>query len=275
MWLPVALRYLPVEWHEAFSIETKRRSRSPGMAEQAAVESNFTINDVALRTIPQLRQFANDTLMDVLYFMSPEHHDIIIDIVVNEMNFVVDRFKALTGFSGDTSVVGHSLGSIITWDILENQRMPSANSSSDRLAQMLHDVPERTISPSQLQSGSVTTEYSCDNDPESISPFFEEKAQRLSTYPQLAFNVDNAFMLGSPIAVFLMIRNPRKPLPTDFTLGGCSQIFNIFHRTFKSNPRCRLFINTHQDCHFFLQLMTLWPIGSSKFLRHWCLCSTC
>lgn len=71
--------------------------------------TNYTINDVSLRTIPQLRQFANDTLMDVLYFMSPEHHDIIIDIVVNEMNFVVERFRRLTGFTGDVSVVGHSL----------------------------------------------------------------------------------------------------------------------------------------------------------------------
>lgn len=147
------------------------------MAEQVPVESNFTINDVALRTIPQLRQFANDTLMDVLYFMSPEHHDIIIDIVVNEMNFVVERFKTLTGFSGDTSVVGHSLGSIITWDILENQRVNNANAPVDRLAQMSHDVPERTISPSQIQTESGVTEYSPDNDPESISPFFEEKAQ--------------------------------------------------------------------------------------------------
>jgi len=221
------VEYLPVEWHEAFSIETKRRSLGSGLAEQT--DSNFTINDVALRTIPQLRQFANDTLMDVLYFMSPEHHDIIIDIVVNEMNFVVERFKALTGFTGDTSVVGHSLGSIITWDILENQRVSNANVPSDKLAQMLHDVPERTISPSQVQSGATATEYTLDNDPESVSPLVEETVQRLSNYPQLSFNVDNAFMLGSPIAVFLMIRNPRKPLATDYTLGGCSQIFNIFH----------------------------------------------
>jgi hypothetical protein len=33
-----------------------------------------------------MREFANDTLMDVLFFMSPEHHDIIIDVVTNELN---------------------------------------------------------------------------------------------------------------------------------------------------------------------------------------------
>ena len=66
------------------------------------------IGDVSLRTIPQIRQFANDTLMDVLYFMLPEHHDIIIDIVVREMNTVVQKFRALTGYQGDVSLIGHS-----------------------------------------------------------------------------------------------------------------------------------------------------------------------
>jgi hypothetical protein len=50
-----------------------------------------------------------------------------------------------------------------------------------------------------------------------------------SDYPQLDFKVDNAFMLGSPIAVFLMIRNQRKPLSPDFKLEGCESVFNIFH----------------------------------------------
>jgi hypothetical protein len=48
-------------------------------------------------------------------------------------------------------------------------------------------------------------------------------------YPQLEFNVDNFFLLGSPMAVFLMIRNQRKPLSEDFSLSACSRVFNIFH----------------------------------------------
>jgi hypothetical protein len=36
-------------------------------------------------------------------------------------------------------------------------------------------------------------------------------------------------MLGSSLAVILMIRNQRKPLSADFTLNGCSRVFNIFH----------------------------------------------
>jgi hypothetical protein len=36
-------------------------------------------------------------------------------------------------------------------------------------------------------------------------------------------------MLGSPVAVFLMIRNPEQPLSADYHLPGCRRVFNIFH----------------------------------------------
>jgi hypothetical protein len=57
-----------------------------------------------------MRAFANDTLLDVLYFMNPEHHDTIIDIVTYEMNLVVSKVCDLTNFTGKVSLMGHSLG---------------------------------------------------------------------------------------------------------------------------------------------------------------------
>jgi len=193
------VEYLPVEWHESFAIQSTRRLLTDGSTFPSSISqpTETTIKDISLRTIPNLRQFANDTLMDVLYFMSPAHHDMIIDIVVYELNFVVERFRRLTGFEGNISIAGHSLGSIIAWDILDNQ------------------IP-KSISLS-LQ-------------PESATPEQEDRQHRQDmTYPQLDFEVDNAFMLGSPIPVFLMIRNQRKPLTTDHTLSGCPRVFNIFH----------------------------------------------
>jgi hypothetical protein len=167
--------------------------------------------------------------MDVLYFMSPEHHDMIIDIVVNEMNFIVENFRELTGFTGNISVVGHSLGSIITWDILDNQRNHVESTQPSRQAR--HDeqeTPEVVESSPDCNNDTLISSDEC-QDPESISPEQEDNYQSISTYPQLSFDIDNAFMLGSPIAVFLMIRNQQKPLSTDFTLNGCSRVFNIFH----------------------------------------------
>jgi DDHD domain len=193
------VEYLPVEWHESFAIQSTRRLLAESASFPSENRRETTINDISLRTIPNLRQFANDTLMDVLYFMSPEHHDLIIDIVVFELNYVVQRFRMLTGFQGDISIAGHSLGSIITWDILDHQIKSFDPSASSKPPQ-----PEYTMD--EGRRGDLITDY-----------------------PQLDFEVDNAFMLGSPIPVFLMIRNQRNPLSVDHTLRGCPRVFNIFH----------------------------------------------
>lgn len=133
---------------------------------------------------------------------------------------VVEKFRKITGFCGSISVVGHSLGSIISWDILNNHNL----SSWDEV-----EVPFRNV-PSI--DGSLGT-------PSSVSPSEKSDAPEItcslgsspnrSTYPQLNFKVDNFFLLGSPVAVFLMIRNQRAPLSDDFRLRGCGRVFNVFH----------------------------------------------
>jgi hypothetical protein len=228
------VEYLPVEWHEAFALQSQRgasleaaQSLPPGRLRSP----NATMNDVSLRTIPQMRAFANDTLMDVLYFMSPAHHDIIIDIVTHEMNDIVNRVYDLTNFSGKVSVMGHSLGSVIAWDILANQLPSITKRDNDDLVSMCPEIlpagmrmadalnSDQEAAPTELSS--VSLERS-DSEDTSLS-------EAAWTYPQLAFAVDNAFMVGSPIPVFLMIRNQLHPLSQDFSLKGCSHVFNIFH----------------------------------------------
>lgn len=94
------VEYLPIEWHESFSILTQRKvaasddatthpdscHRNSHRNENNNKNNTVMMQDISLRTIPNMREFANDTLMDVLFFMSPEHHDIIIDLVTKEMN---------------------------------------------------------------------------------------------------------------------------------------------------------------------------------------------
>ena len=128
---------------------------------------------------------------------------------------MVDRFRKQTGFNGSISVIGHSLGSVISWDILNHQARgaddagtPSDTASvySSHSLSERGGTPELTTSPNGCGMSSAT-------------PF----------YPQLDFSVKNFFLLGSPVPVFLMIRNQRNPLSEDFTLAGCNRVFNIFH----------------------------------------------
>lgn len=255
------VEYLPIEWHEAFSIVSQRMSPAdPGepaasseggqLVRSSGRSSQVMMKDISLRTIPQMRSFANDTLMDVLYFMSIEHHDIIVDIVTKEMNVVVQKFRALTGFHGRVSIIGHSLGSIITWDILEHQFQAGSSGSTGGGAREDNEYTE------DLDSGSPIV----DQMPEALNPSsFSLQTSRFQ-YPKLRFDVDNAFMLGSPIAVFLMVRNQRKPLNADFSLSGCHRVFNIFHPYDPVAYRIEPLIDP-RNAEFEPKIMTHWNGG--------------
>jgi phospholipase DDHD2 len=202
------------------------------------------------------QKFANDTLMDVLYFMTPEHHDVIIDIVVKEMNTVVQKFRALTGYQGDVSLIGHSLGSVISWDILKDQipRAPLYARASSTYESKSEDVEKQSDPAEAAASSDGRTATSLRGDDETLPTVGAETSssgtsirgvnsresteqnerarseqQTASNFPQLSFDVEHAFMLGSPIAVFLMIRNQEQPLRTNYRLNGCARVFNIFH----------------------------------------------
>ena len=224
------VEYLPCEWHEAFALQSQRKPTFDMMHEKTPLQRNATLNDISLRTIPNMRDFANDQLMDVLYFMSPKHHDCIMDIVATEMNFVVRKFRDVTGFAGKVSVIGHSLGSIIAWDLLANkQSLQEENGLSHD--QKRGDEPETYTPPAEFQHTSCVTGLEHDEaSPSQQNPpsALEERTLDIAC-PELEFEVENAFMLGSPIPVFLMIRNQQELLREDFSLPGCKRIFNIFH----------------------------------------------
>jgi len=125
-------------------------------------------------------------------------------------------------------VIGHSLGSIISWDILNNQTVNSLSR-----VQPLHNVPSYESMGSGLFNTTGSQSEQSDT-PELTTPTTSGASsghppQGHSPYPPLDFAVDNFFLLGSPLPVFLMIRNQRMPLSEDFYLRGCHRVFNIFH----------------------------------------------
>lgn len=122
--------------------------------------------------------------------MSPKHHDIMVRVVSEEMTRVVETYKKITGFCGKISILSHSLGSVITWDILSH----------------------------------MDTHMDCTLD--DIRP---EASSDVKIYPRLSFKVEQMFMIGSPLAVFLMMRNNDKPLSQEFYLRACPRVYNIFH----------------------------------------------
>ncbi len=54
------VEFLPIEWHESFSIASRG-------SEREGLEGGASLSDISLDTIPHLRNFANDTMLDSKY----------------------------------------------------------------------------------------------------------------------------------------------------------------------------------------------------------------
>ena len=185
------------------------------------------------------------------------------DTVASELNRLYSVFrKRNPNFSGRVSVAGHSLGSVILLDLLMHQRQvkkqngdeaskseePTSGSSGDPAAgNGVEDLVQKGVGSVLTASAirarrSQSDETILSNDQTDVdtsrhhqktsSVDFEigtaGTGQPSIVYPQLAFEPQCAFLLGSPIAMFLTVRGLTQLSP-QYRLPTCPHVFNIFH----------------------------------------------
>ncbi|TSM12553.1 Phospholipase DDHD2 [Bagarius yarrelli] len=103
------VEFLPVNWHRVLHGETTGVDRD--------------IERITLPSIRGLRQFANDTVLDLFFYNSATYCQTIVDTVASEINHLHSIFlQRNPEFTGAVSVAGHSLGSLILFDLLTNQK---------------------------------------------------------------------------------------------------------------------------------------------------------
>jgi hypothetical protein len=89
------------------------------------------LEDITVEGVPAVRNFLTDLALDILLYQSPAYKGHISRIVVNELNRVYALYKERNPkFKGKVSLVGHSLGSAIMFDILCIQKGARSNQSS-------------------------------------------------------------------------------------------------------------------------------------------------
>ncbi|TRZ04002.1 hypothetical protein DNTS_001157 [Danionella cerebrum] len=104
------VEFLPVHWHTALHGDATGVDRR--------------IKKITLPSTGRLRHFTNETLLDVLFYNSPTYCQTIMDTVAFEMNRLHTLFMQRNpAFKGRVSVAGHSLGSLILFDLLSNQKL--------------------------------------------------------------------------------------------------------------------------------------------------------
>lgn len=182
---------------------------------------NVTLDDVTLETLQMARRVLNGTFVDVLIYMTPSHRDRIHAHVVSRMKALFEKFSLFPPFpflylaidlivalsplriasrnpdfiskGGQVSIVGFSLGSVISFDVLTRHSDSLYAKTAFSAAK-----PDEGDSPEVAELKLKMFELEAQ-----IAAAKKKHAEDQFT---LNFDVANYFMFGSPVGIFLTLR---------------------------------------------------------------------
>uniref|UniRef100_A0A8B9GVJ7 SEC23 interacting protein n=1 Tax=Astyanax mexicanus TaxID=7994 RepID=A0A8B9GVJ7_ASTMX len=179
------VEFLPVHWHTALHGDATGVDRR--------------IKKITLPSTGRLRHFTNETLLDVLFYNSPTYCQTIMDTVASEINRLHALFMQRNpDFKGAVSVAGHSLGSLILFDLLSNQKNGPSSSDSTPNGNVQPEVKE--ISPPVSQAfeafSPAPAEETSEEETADLSSVLEDLglSEYLSTFEQEKIDVESLLM---------------------------------------------------------------------------------
>jgi len=164
-----------------------------------------------LPNIPGLRAIANDVVFDVLTYMTPTFCETVLECVTDQLHTIYHRFHKIhpdfRDGGGKFSLIGHSLGSVIVWDLLSilkdkteastqvpAQKISKKDNNSRSSFRGLRLLNDRT-SPGRQQAHDAT------GGKEAWGPSLPKvMAKRIPFVPEFTM------FLGSPLGMFLTLR---------------------------------------------------------------------
>ncbi|XP_072895950.1 phospholipase DDHD1b isoform X1 [Hemitrygon akajei] len=211
------VEFLPVEWRSKLSLD------------------GDTVESITPDKVRGLRDMLNSSAMDIMYYTSPLYRDEIVKGLQQELNRLYELFCSRNPDfevqGGKVSIVAHSLGCVITYDIMtgwypvrfydkmvQEEEERAENSMSFEERELLDDILKTKQRLKQLEH-----------------KLLQVKASAPLKLPALKFKVENFFCMGSPLAVFLALRGlrPQNSGQQDHILPKsiCGRLYNIFHPT--------------------------------------------
>ncbi|CAG8825838.1 19211_t:CDS:10, partial [Gigaspora margarita] len=210
------VQVLPILWREeikfGIAADDENFQRDLGLP-KTVEEGKTTLSEITLDGVPTLRLMISDVLMDVLLYMTPRYREIMINTVTNEANRIynlfIQRNPKFLEVGGKVSLIGHSLGSVLAFDVLCHQPpIPSSinelssTSDSKRVDESFFklDFPvQNFFSAGRLKIGSRKYyENDKTSDGDVNLPLSEENNIPLC-YPKVR-NIYNLFHNADPIA---------------------------------------------------------------------------
>lgn len=131
------------------------------------LSSETAVEKITLDGVRGLRVMLSATVHDVLYYMSPIYCQDIINSVSNQLNRLYLKFlKRNPGYDGKVSIYGHSLGSVLSYDILCHQENLSSpfpmdclykeHAGSEESSPDMNNQPSRCNSSTNLENNIST-----------------------------------------------------------------------------------------------------------------------
>ncbi|XP_039325250.1 phospholipase DDHD1 isoform X4 [Saimiri boliviensis] len=212
------VEFLPVEWRSKLTLD------------------GDTVDSITPDKVRGLRDMLNSSAMDIMYYTSPLYRDELVKGLQQELNRLYSLFCSrnpdFEQKGGKVSIVSHSLGCVITYDIMTGWNPVRLY---EQLLQKEEELPdERWISYEErhLLDELYITKRRLKEIEERLHGL---KASSRTQTPALKFKVENFFCMGSPLAVFLALRGirPGNTGSQDHILPReiCNRLLNIFHPT--------------------------------------------
>uniref|UniRef100_A0A915EM69 DDHD domain-containing protein n=1 Tax=Ditylenchus dipsaci TaxID=166011 RepID=A0A915EM69_9BILA len=179
---------------------------------------------VTLPRMSTVRTTLNSVALDIMYYQSPLYRTEIVNGVIQTLNNVYTIFmKNNPTFDGAVSIFAHSLGCVISYDILTNWS-----------PFLLYDEFVTNAIKEHIHK-----DESGEEEKELLESFYNSRKKLLDKggamkgilirqEQQLKFKVKYLFCVGSPLAVFIIMRGAdyKTILPQK---DQVERIFNIFH----------------------------------------------
>ncbi|KAM9147624.1 phospholipase DDHD1 [Pangshura tecta] len=216
--LATHVEFLPVEWRSKLALD------------------GDTVDSITPDKVRGLRDMLNSSAMDIMYYTSPLYRDELVKGLQQELNrlymLFCSRNPEFEEKGGKVSIVSHSLGCVITYDIMTGWN--PVRLYEQLLQKEEEDLEDRWMSYEEqhlLEQLYITKQRLREIE----ERLHELKASTISKTPALKFKVENFFCMGSPLAVFLALRGirPGNSGSQDHILPRtiCNRLLNIFHPT--------------------------------------------
>ncbi|NWX48970.1 DDHD1 Phospholipase, partial [Steatornis caripensis] len=216
--LATHVEFLPVEWRSKLTLD------------------GDTVDSITPDKVRGLRDMLNSSAMDIMYYTSPLYRDELVKGLQQELNRLYTLFCSrnpeFEEKGGKVSIVSHSLGCVITYDIMTGWN--PVRLYEQLLQKEEEELEDRWMSYEEqhLLEELYITKQRLREIEERLHGL---KASTISKPPVLKFKVENFFCMGSPLAVFLALRGirPGNSGSQDHILPRtiCNRLLNIFHPT--------------------------------------------